>query len=186
MADRGGGFGWFVIGCAVGAAAVYFGPTAYTKYVKKVPVTGARIDVGSDYTPGLWHRRVRIDVEFSRYKENGQNWDWPMTDPELQLCVHEGEEYRRCLGPKDPELAPCQQKFRCTTNVIAVPDGPFAVELNEWDDYNANDPIGVVECDVGQTCKFPLGVIRVVDAGRSNEAIQAPPATPPAQKPPGS
>jgi hypothetical protein len=167
MADRGGGFGWFVIGCAVGAAAVFFGPTAYTRYVQKVPVGGVRIDVGSDYTPGLWHRTVRVDVEFSKYKENGQNWDWPMVDPELQVCIREGAEYRRCLGPLDPALAGCQGKFRCTTGPIPVPDVAFAIELNEWDDYNKPDPIGIVECNVGQSCKFALGVVTVHSAGSS-------------------
>jgi hypothetical protein len=80
-----GGLGWFVIGCAVGAAAVYFGPTAYQRYVQKVPVGGVRVEVASDYTPGVWRRTARFEVEFSRMKANGQNWDWPLTDPELQL-----------------------------------------------------------------------------------------------------
>ena len=38
---------------------------------------------------------------------------------------------------------------------------PFTVELNEWDDYNKPDPIGSVDCDVGQTCKFPLGTVAI-------------------------
>jgi hypothetical protein len=160
-----GGFGWFVIGCAVGAAVVYFGPTAYQRYVQKVPVGGVRVEVASDYTPGVWRRTARFDVEFSRLKANGQNWDWPMTDPELQLCIREGTEYRKCFGPLDPELAGCQAKFRCTTGPIRVPDVPFAVELNEWDDYNKPDPIGSVECEVGQVCKFPLGMVTVHNAG---------------------
>ncbi len=160
-----GGFGWFVIGAAVGAAAVYFGPTAYQRYVQKVPMGGVRVEVASDYTPGVWRRAVRIDVEFSRFKENGQNWDWPMVDPELQLCIREGTEYRKCFGPQDPELAACQGKFRCTTGLIRVPDVPFSVELNEWDDYNKPDPIGTVDCNIGQVCKFPLGVVTLHDAG---------------------
>jgi hypothetical protein len=51
-----------------------------------------------------------------------------------------------------------------------VPDVPFAVELNEWDDYNKPDPIGAVECDVGQTCKFPLGMVTVQGAGAAPAA----------------
>ncbi len=172
MAQRsGGGFGWFIIGIAVGAGGVYFGPSAYQKYVEKVPAGGVRVEVASDYTPGVWRRPARFDVEFSRLKANGQNWDWPMTNPELQLCIREGTEYRKCFGPLDPELAACQGKFKCTTAVIRVPDGPFAVELNEWDDYNKPDPIGSVECDVGQTCKFQLGMVTVRSAATAVSSV---------------
>lgn len=165
MAQRsGGGLGWFVIGAVAGGLAVYYGPNAYQQYVQRTPAGAVRVEVASDYTPGVWRRSARIDVEFSRLKANGQNWDWPMTSPELQLCIREGSEYRKCFGPLDAELAPCQGKFRCTTNAIRVPDVAFTVELNEWDDYNKPDPIGSVPCDVGQSCKFPLGVISVHDA----------------------
>ena len=51
------------------------------------------------------------------------------------------------------------------------PDVPFAVELNEWDDYNKPDPIGAIECDVDQVCKFPLGMVTV----RSDGPVAAPP-----------
>ena len=164
--NSGGGLGWFVIGVAVGAAATFWGPSYYNKYVRQAPPIGSvRVDVAPGYTPGVWHRMARFEIEFSRYKENGQNWDWPMTDPELQLCIREGGEYRKCLGPKDVELAPCQGKFRCTTASIRVPDVPFTVELNEWDDYNKPDPIGMVDCDVGQTCKFPLGIVTIQGTG---------------------
>jgi hypothetical protein len=160
----GGGFGWFIVGALVGAAAVSYGPTTYQKYVVQGP-TAVRVEVGGDYTPGVWRRSARIDVEFSRYKANGQNWDWPMIAPELQVCIREGSEYRKCLGPQDAELAPCQGRFRCTTGVIRLPDVPFTIELNEWDDYNKPDPIGTADCDIGQTCKFPLGSVTIRDAG---------------------
>lgn len=156
----GSGLGWFFIGVIVGAVAISFGPQTFQKYVQKVPAQ-VRVEVASDYTPGVWRRSARFDVEFSRFKANGQNWDWPMMDPELQLCIVEGSEYRKCFGPQSPELAPCQGRFRCTTAVIKVPDVPFTVELNEWDDYNKPDPIGAVDCDVGQACKFPLGTVAV-------------------------
>jgi hypothetical protein len=130
-----------------------------------------RVEVAPEYTPGEWKRMARLDIEFSRLKANGQNWDWPMMDPELQLCIREGTEYRKCFGPLDPELAGCQGKFRCTTGPIRVPDVPFAVELNEWDDYNKPDPIGAVDCDLGQVCKFPLGMVTVHNAG----PVAAPP-----------
>lgn len=162
MAQRsGGGFGWFVVGVAVGAAGVYYGPGAYQKYTNQIPAGNVRVEVAPQYTPGEWHRNARFDIEFSQTRAQGQNWDWPMTSPELQLCIREGGEYRKCFGPLDPELAMCQGKFRCTTGVIRVPDVAFTVELNEWDDYNKPDPIGVVTCDVGQTCKMPLGVVTV-------------------------
>ena len=80
----GSGFGWFFIGIIVGAAAVSYGPAAYQKYVVRGPAA-VRVDVGGNYTPGVWRRSARFDVEFSKYKANGQNWDWPMLDPELQL-----------------------------------------------------------------------------------------------------
>lgn len=164
--ESGGGFGWFVIGVAVGAAAVYWGPNTYRQYVQKAPPIGSvRVEVAPDYTPGVWHRMVQFEIEYSRFKANGQNWDWPMKAPELQLCVREGSEYRKCLGPLDKELAACQGQFRCTTAPIRVPDLAFTVELNEWDDYNQPDPIGMVDCNVGQMCKFPLGVLTVRDAG---------------------
>jgi hypothetical protein len=54
--------------------------------------------------------------------------------------------------------------------VIKVPDVPFTIELNEWDDYNKPDPIGAVDCDVGQTCKFPLGIVSVQNAGPAPQA----------------
>lgn len=161
----GGGFGWLVVGLAIGAAAVYFGPTTYQKYVEKRPPGAVRVEVGSDHAPGVWRRTARVDIEYSRLKANGQNWDWPMMDPELQLCIREGSEYRKCYGPKDQEVASCQGIFRCTTGVIRVPDVPFTVELNEWDDYNRPDPIGVVDCDVNQTCKFQLGVVTIRAVG---------------------
>lgn len=167
MAQRsgGGGFGWFVIGIAVGAAGAWYGPNYYSQYVQqRVPVGGVRVEVSPQHTPGQWTRVARVDVEFSRFKANGQNWDWPMTDPELQLCVREGVEFRKCYGPLDPELAACKGQFRCTTAAIKVPGVAFAIELNEWDDYNKPDPIGVVTCDVGQTCKFELGIVTVRDA----------------------
>ena len=154
----GGSFGAFLFGVVVGAAGVYYGPSLYQKYVAKAPET-VRIETTSEHTPGLWHRTARFDIEFSSKRADGKDWDWPFTEPELQLCIREGTEYRRCLGPKDPELAACQKKFRCTTAPIKVPDGSFTVELNEWDDYNPVDPIGTVDCDIGQTCRFPLGIV---------------------------
>jgi hypothetical protein len=171
----GGGFGWFVIGVAAGVAGTIYGPSLFQKYVTQHPET-VRVDVAPDYTPGVWRRVARFDVEFSRFKENGQNWDWPFTDPELQLCVREGGEYRKCYGPKDAELASCQGKFRCTTAAMHVPDGPFTVELNEWDDYNQPDPIGTVDCDIGQQCKFKLGAVNVYPVGTNATAALAPPA----------
>lgn len=166
MAEKsGGGFGWFIIGAAVGAAAVYWGPSQYEQYAQKVPAGQVRMEVEPTYVPGQWQRKARFEIEFSARKANGQNWDWPMTDPELQLCIRESNEIRKCFGPLDPVLAPCKAKFRCTTEPIAVPSTPFTVELNEWDDYNKPDPIGMVQCDVGLTCKFPLGVVTVRDAG---------------------
>jgi hypothetical protein len=161
MAQQGGGgFGWFVIGIAVGAAGLYWGPGLFQKYVRQEPER-VRVNVAPGHTPDMWQRLARFEIEFSQFREQGQNWDWPMTSPELQLCIREGGEYRKCFGPLDPELAMCQGKFRCTTGVIRVPDVAFTVELNEWDDYNKPDPIGVVTCDVGQTCKMPLGVVTV-------------------------
>jgi hypothetical protein len=166
MAQRsgGGGFGWFIIGVVVGACGVYFGPTAYQKYSQEIPAGQVRVEVAPESTPGEWKRMVRFDIEFSRYKANGQNWDWPMVDPELQLCIREGSEFRKCYGPLDAELAACKGKFRCTTAAIAVPGVAFSIELNEWDDYNKPDPIGTLSCDVGQTCRFPLGIVTVRDA----------------------
>jgi hypothetical protein len=168
----GGGFGWFVIGVAVGAAAVYFGPNAYRQYVQqnRVPVGGVRVEVAPEYTPGEWRRTARLEIEFSRYKANGQNWDWPMVDPELQVCIREGTEFRKCYGPLDGELAACKGKFRCTTAPIRVPSVAFSIELNEWDDYNQPDPIGAVTCDIGQVCKFGLGQVTVRDAGTVSSA----------------
>ncbi len=133
--QSGGGFAGFAFGVFVGAAGVYFGPGLYQKYVLHAPET-VRVEVAGDHTPGVWRRLARFDIEFSRKRADGKDWDWPFTDPELQLCIREGSEYRRCLGPKDPELAACQEKFQCTTAPIKVPDVPFTVELNEWDDYN--------------------------------------------------
>ena len=57
MAQRSGGFGWFIIGVAVGAAGVTFGPGAYQKYVQQIPAGGVRVEVSSDYTPGVWRRK---------------------------------------------------------------------------------------------------------------------------------
>ena len=85
-----------------------------------------------------------------------------MMDPELQVCIVEGTEYRKCFGPQSPELAACQGRFRCATEVLKLPDVPFTIELNEWDDYNKPDPIGTFECDVGLECKFPLGRVTVL------------------------
>jgi hypothetical protein len=167
----GSGFGWFIIGIAVGAAGITYGPDAYRKYVSKTPevvrvqVPSASSGAAAAYTPGTWQREVRFDIEYSSLKADGRNWDWPMTAPELQLCVRQGTEYRKCLGPRDTELATCQGKFRCTTGVIRVPNGQFSVELLEWDDYNQPDPIGTVGCDVGQTCQFQLGVLTVRAVG---------------------
>lgn len=158
----GGGFGWLIVGIAIGAAAVYFGPSTYQKYVEKRPPGSVRVEVGTgQQAPAEWGRAVRFDIEYSQYKANGQNWDWPMVAPELQLCIREGSEYRKCYGPKDQEVLSCQGLFRCTTGVIRVPPTPFTIELNEWDDYNKPDPIGVVDCDVNQTCKFQLGVVTI-------------------------
>jgi hypothetical protein len=167
MADRsgGGGFGWFIIGLAVGAAGVYFGPSAYQSYVSRVPMGQVRMEVEPTHVPGQWHRTARLDIEFSRMKADGRNWDWPLIEPELQVCIREGNELRKCMGPLDPALAACKGKYRCTTAAIAVPDAAFTIELNEWDDYNKPDPIGVVMCDVGQTCKFELGIVTVRAAG---------------------
>jgi hypothetical protein len=167
MAQRsgGGGLGWFILGAAAGAAAMYYGPGAYQQYTQRMPAGAVRVEVAPDYTPGVWRRSARFDIEFSRLKANGQNWDWPMTDPELQLCIREGSEYRKCFGPLDPVLATCKGRFRCRTAVIRVPDIAFTVELNEWDDYNKPDPIGTVTCDIGQVCKFSLGVVTVHNAG---------------------
>jgi hypothetical protein len=141
--SSGDGLGGFILGLAIGAASVYWGPGLYQKYVRGTPES-VRIEIAGDRTPGVWNRTARFQIEFSRFKEDGRNWDWPFTAPELQLCIREGSEYRKCLGPKDTELASCQGKFQCTTGPIRVPDAPFDVELNEWDDYNAVDPIGIV------------------------------------------
>lgn len=156
----GSGFGWFVIGVIVGAVGISYGPTTFRKYVQQQPGV-VRVEVANDYTPGVWRRSVRLDIEFSRYKADGRNWDWPMMEPELQVCIVEGSEYRKCFGPQSPEVKACQGKFRCTTDPIKVPDVPFTIELQEWDDYNKPDPIGSVDCDVGQACKFPLGTVAV-------------------------
>lgn len=171
----GGGFGWFIVGIAFGVAGTIYGPGLYRQHVLKqqqapVPVGGVRVEVAPGYTPGQWNRMAQFDIEFSRYKATGQNWDWPMTDPELQLCIREGTELRKCYGPLDPQLAPCKAKFRCTTAAIQVPGGPFTIELNEWDDYNAPDPIGAVDCDVGQTCTFQLGIVKVHGAGAAPQS----------------
>ena len=124
MAEKsgGGGFGWFIIGIAVGAAAVYWGPGQYQAYVQNTPAGQVRMEVEPTYVPGQWQRMARFDIEFSARKANGQNWDWPMTDPELQICIREGSELRKCYGPLDPVLAACKAKFRCTTGAIPVPN----------------------------------------------------------------
>ena len=167
MAQRSsGGFGWFVIGIAVGVAGTLYGPGAYTKYISKTPDT-VRVEVPATTTPAGWRRMARFDIEFSKFRADGKNWDWPMTDPELQLCIRQGSEYRKCFGPKDFEVAACQAKFKCTTAAIEVPAGRFIVELNEWDDFNPPDPIGSIECDIGETCKFALGIVTVTAAGPS-------------------
>lgn len=159
MAESGGGsFGAFVFGVVVGVAGTIYGPGLYQKYVSKQPET-VRIEMGGEQKPGLWQRTARFDIQFSSKRPDGKDWDWPMTEPELQLCIRDGSEYRRCLGPRDPALASCQGKFTCTTGPISVPSHGFTVELNEWDDFNAPDPIGTIDCDVGQTCQFALGKI---------------------------
>ena len=68
----GSGFGWFVIGVIVGAVGVAYGPTQFRKYVQQQP-TQVRINVANDYTPGVWRRSARLDIEFSRYKANGRS-----------------------------------------------------------------------------------------------------------------
>jgi len=157
--QSGGGFGPFLFGLVVGAAGLYYGPGLYQKYVAKTPEQ-VRIEVpATGHTPGEWNRTARFDIEFSAKRADGKDWDWPLTAPEVQLCIRQGSEYRRCYGPKDMEVAACQEKFRCTTAPIKVPNGSFTVELNEWDDYNPVDPIGTVDCDIGQTCRFPLGIV---------------------------
>jgi hypothetical protein len=156
--QSGGGAGALLFGIVVGAAGMYYGPGLYQKYVARAP-EAVRIEVAGGVAPGIWNRVARFDIEYSAKRPDGKDWDWPMTAPELQLCVREGSEYRRCLGPRDSELAACQGKFRCTTGPIKVPDGGFTVELNEWDDYNQPDPIGAVECNIGARCQFPLGVV---------------------------
>ena len=158
--SSGGGFGWFIIGIAVGVAGAFWGPSFFQKYVRQEPEQ-ARVTLAPGNTPDQWRRRAQFDIEFSQFREQGQNWDWPMTAPELQLCVQDGAEYRKCLGPADAELRSCQGVFRCTTAPIRVPDRAFRVELNEWDDYNKPDPIGAADCDVGQTCRLALGVVTV-------------------------
>jgi hypothetical protein len=120
--------------------------------------------VPNDHTPGVWRRKARLAIEFSTVKADGKDWDWPLTAPELTVCIREGAEYRKCLGVKDPELKDCQGVFKCMTGPISVPDVPFTVELFEFDDYNAPDAIGAVDCDVGRTCEFPLGRVTVLDA----------------------
>ena len=166
MAQRsgGGGFGWFIVGIGVGIAATIYGPGAYTKYVLKVPER-PRIDAPANATPTAWKRMARFEIEYSQFKADGRNWDWPMKAPELQLCIRQGAEYRQCFGPKDAQVASCQGLFKCTTAAISVPAGRFEVELVEWDDFNAPDPIGIVSCDVGETCKFDLGIVTVHPAG---------------------
>jgi hypothetical protein len=165
----GGGFGWFVVGIAVGVAGTIYGPGVYKKYVLKEADT-VRVDVPAATTPSGWQRMARFDIEFSRFRADGKNWDWPFTDPELQLCIRQGDEYRKCFGPKDFEVAACQGKFKCTTAAIQVPPGRFIVELNEWDDWNPVDPIGSIECDIGETCKFALGIVTVRAAGGATAA----------------
>ncbi len=160
----GGGFGWFIVGIAVGVAGTIYGPGLYNKYVLKAPER-VRIEAAPNVTPGEWRRMARFDIEFSRFKADGRNWDWPMKDPELQLCIRQGREYRKCFGPKEAEVASCQKLFKCTTAAISVPPGRFEVELNEWDDFNAPDPIGTIDCNVGETCKFDLGIVTVSAAG---------------------
>ena len=95
----GGGFGAFVIGVIVGVVGTMYGPGLYQKYVLKTPET-VRIETTAERTPGQWHRTARFDVEFSSKRADGKDWDWPFTEPELQLCIREGSEYRRCLGPE--------------------------------------------------------------------------------------
>lgn len=162
-------FGGFVVGVAVGVAAAMFGPQLFKTYVTKeaskpAPPGSVRIEVPSNHTPGVWRRKARIAIEFSRTKSDGKDWDWPLTSPELSVCVREGMEYRKCLTPKDAALADCQGVFQCVTGVVDVPDVPFTVELFEFDDYNPPDAIGAAECDIGKTCEFPLGRVRVMDA----------------------
>jgi hypothetical protein len=160
----GGGFGWFIVGIAFGVAGTIYGPGLYRTHVLKQPER-ARVDLADNVTPREWQRMARFDIEFSQFKADGRNWDWPMKAPELQLCVRQGAEYRKCFGPRNVEMASCQKLFKCTTASIPVPPGRFEVELVEWDDFNAADPIGSVECDVGETCKFELGIVTVRAAG---------------------
>jgi hypothetical protein len=161
MAQSGGGnFGAFLFGVVVGVAGAYYGPGLYQKYVRQAPET-VRIEMQGDRKPGVWRRSARFDIEFSAKRADGKDWDWPMTEPEVQLCIRDGAEYRRCLGPRDPAIASCQGRFSCTTGPISVPEVPFTFELYEWDDYNAPDLIGSIDCDIGQTCTFTLGKVSV-------------------------
>lgn len=162
-------FGGFLVGIAVGVAATLYAPSLYVKYVTKegdkpAPPGSVRIEVPPDHTPGVWRRKARLAIEFSQKKADGNPWDWPMTSPELTVCVREGLEYRKCLTPKDAALSNCQGVFQCTTGTIDIPDVAFTIELFEYDDYNQPDVIGAVECDVGRACEFPLGRVRVLEA----------------------
>jgi hypothetical protein len=169
MAMRQSTFGGFVIGFAVGVAAMYYGPDYIRKHVTKeaykpAPPGAVRVEVPPDHTPGLWRRKAKLAIEFSQKKADGNPWDWPLTAPELSVCIREGTEYRKCLTPADPAVKSCQGVFTCVTGTIDVPDVPFTVELFEFDDYNAPDPIGAIDCDIGRTCEFPLGRVRVMEA----------------------
>jgi hypothetical protein len=162
-------FGGFMIGLVTGLLLAWYGPTMFKRYVTKTeqqpaPPGSVRIEVPSNHTPGIWRRKARIQIEFSQKKADGNDWDWPLTSPELSVCVREGLEYRKCLTPKDQALKNCQGVFQCVTGVLDVPDVPFTVELFEFDDYNPPDPIGAVDCDIGRTCDFPLGRVRVIEA----------------------
>ncbi|HAH10640.1 MAG TPA: hypothetical protein DCL48_11110 [Alphaproteobacteria bacterium] len=161
--------GGFIIGFAVGAVAVAYGPQLYEQYGKGVIAPSepekVRIEVPPDHTPGVWRRKAAFDIEFSQKKADGNDWDWPLTSPELQLCIREGTEYRKCWGPTDPALKGCQGKFKCSTGPLNVPDVAFEVELYEFDDYNDPDRIGSVSCDIGRSCEFPLGRVTITNAG---------------------
>src|SRR5262245_18931879 len=111
-----GGFGAFLIGVIADAAGLYYGPRRYQRYVhENVAPQPVRVEVGSDYTPGVWRREARLAIEFSSKRADGKDWDWPMTSPELQVCIRETNEYRKCWGPSDMELKMCQGHFQCVT-----------------------------------------------------------------------
>lgn len=166
MAKRSGGsrFAWFVLGCILGGLGGYFGPDLYDRnrgLIDTVVLRNPPPPPPVDYRPGVWRRTVTLDITYSAQKANGQPWDWPMTAPELELCILEGDQFKKCWKRTDAELSDCQSKFQCTARGIQVPDVPFTVELKEADDLNASDEIGSVLCNVGETCRFDLGSVTV-------------------------